>query len=65
MTRKDFILIAGIIKELTGITDIQRKQIALLFAADLAPTNAQFKRDLFIAAATSQCALSARKVSNV
>jgi hypothetical protein len=63
MTRKDYILIARTIQSLEadGFDAGARLAIAKAFAETLRTDNPQFKADLFIRAATGQCALTARK----
>jgi hypothetical protein len=71
MSRKDFILIAETIANLTLAergslpSDIQRVMIAEEFADALEGTNPQFKRELFIQAATGVVAPTARKAIRV
>lgn len=63
MSRKDFILIAETIYNLdlqAWATNDNRRFIAEQFADALATTNPQFKRELFIQAATGKVALTAR-----
>lgn len=52
MTRKDYEMIAGVIRSL-NVTDEQRLEIANQFARRLAGTNGQFKSDRFVDAATN------------
>lgn len=64
MTRKDFIIIAGIIRNMPdqAFSDrASREHVAKCFAEGLSDTNPNFKSDLFIQAATGQVALNARK----
>lgn len=68
MSRKDFILLAGIIKDVNVICDpkdqrLQRQLIAEDFARELFATNPRFNTELFIAAATGRVPLTARKAS--
>jgi hypothetical protein len=48
MTKKDYELIAGIIRSLDGQRDSDRLAIAKHFADKLASTNVKFKRGAFL-----------------
>jgi hypothetical protein len=66
MSRKDFIFIASIIRDMpTHAPSLraQRESCARAFAEKLGATNPNFKADLFFAAATGAVALTARKVA--
>lgn len=66
MTRKDFIIIAEIIRNMpTHSASLRTAQAscASAFADGLGKTNAAFNRELFIQAATGVVALNARKAS--
>ncbi len=61
MIRKDFIAIAETILGMSDMNDDQQYYVAEKFADMLQDTNPQFKRDLFIQAATGVVAVNARK----
>lgn len=48
MVKRDFELIAGTIKNLRGVTEPQREQIAMHFAIAISPTNPMFDMPKFI-----------------
>lgn len=50
MTRKDFELIARTVRNLHGISEDTRRNIAWQFANDLSETNPQFDKARFVAA---------------
>ena len=68
MTRKDFIFIAQVIRDLllsTGMTLGQRERVAVAFADALGATNPRFNRELFRQAALGIVSLTARKAVTV
>ena len=62
MSRKDFIAIAEIILYM-DVDASTKQKVAETFADGLRATNGQFKRNLFIQAATGVVKLTARKAA--
>ena len=60
MSRKDFIHIASIIRDMP-VDDKTRATVAYYFTDGLKQTNSQFKQELFFQAATGQVPLTARQ----
>ena len=52
MTRKDFEMIASVLKNTTELTGTERKALAWEFAMQLGRTNDRFDKQLFVKAAT-------------
>lgn len=66
MSRAQFQMIAQTILDLPeSVTPAMRHLIACRFADDLRATNSNFKRDLFIQAATGVVPVTARKALSV